>query len=136
MCFNDECGQCAPPLYPFRSPEDELGAVQHVWLQDEEVASVAKKIGKTPAQVLLQWGLSHGHSVIPKSGNARHIKVHLIYADFLPAQSDCITAVYLPVFTLMEANWLALLDLPQMDEAASYPMVDLVMLVRCLLHGS
>ena len=44
-------------------------------LQDEQVADIAKKNGKTPAQVLLQWGLQHGTSVIPKSGNARHIKV-------------------------------------------------------------
>ena len=71
-------GKSAISLYALRGFEHKSSTMQHGWLQDEEVASIAKKIGKTPAQVLLQWGLSHGHSVIPKSGNARHIKVHLL----------------------------------------------------------
>ena len=46
-----------------------------VCLQDEIVKGVAKKLGKTPTQVLLRWGLQHGSSVLPKSTNPEHLKV-------------------------------------------------------------
>ena len=44
-------------------------------LQDKTVIDVAEKEGKTPAQVLLQWGLRHGTSVIPEGKSASHQKV-------------------------------------------------------------
>lgn len=31
------------------------------------VVDVARRVGRTPAQVLLRWGLQHGHVVLPKS---------------------------------------------------------------------
>ena len=40
---------------------------------------IAQSVGKTPAQVLLRWGIQHGDnehiSVIPKSSNPLHLKV-------------------------------------------------------------
>lgn len=41
-------------------------------LQDELVGSIAAKHRRTPAQVLLRWGLQHHNSVIPKSSKAKH----------------------------------------------------------------
>ena len=41
-------------------------------LQDPEVEHIAKKNGKTVAQILLRWGLEHATSVIPKSTNPKH----------------------------------------------------------------
>jgi diketogulonate reductase-like aldo/keto reductase len=35
---------------------------------------VAEKLGKTPAQVALRWGLQKGHSVLPKSTHEAWIK--------------------------------------------------------------
>jgi len=35
---------------------------------------IAEKLGKSPAQVALRWGLQMGHSVLPKSTNEAWIK--------------------------------------------------------------
>lgn len=43
-------------------------------LQHPVVVSTAKKLGKTPAQIALRWGLQMGHSVLPKSTNESRIK--------------------------------------------------------------
>ena len=36
-------------------------------LEDPVIVDIAPAHGKTPAQVMLRWGLQHGRSVIPKS---------------------------------------------------------------------
>ncbi|GJD08632.1 Aldose reductase A [Galdieria sulphuraria] len=46
-------------------------------LQDSVVRSISEKLGKTPAQVLLAWGLQRGTSVIPKSVTPTRIKENL-----------------------------------------------------------
>ncbi len=43
-------------------------------LSDKVVCRIAEKLGKTPAQVLLKWGLVKGLSVIPKSVNEDRIR--------------------------------------------------------------
>ncbi|XP_020571149.1 aldo-keto reductase family 4 member C9-like [Phalaenopsis equestris] len=37
------------------------------------VSMVAEKLGRTPAQVVLRWGLQSGHSVLPKSVNEKRL---------------------------------------------------------------
>lgn len=34
---------------------------------------IAEKLGKSPAQVALRWGLQMGHSVLPKSINKERL---------------------------------------------------------------
>lgn len=43
---------------------------------------VAEKLGKTPAQVALRWGVQMGHSVLPKSTNEARIKENLDLFDW------------------------------------------------------
>ncbi|KAJ6803660.1 aldo-keto reductase family 4 member C9-like [Iris pallida] len=46
------------------------------------VIEVAVKVGKTPAQVALRWGIQMGHSVLPKSTNEARIKANLDIFDW------------------------------------------------------
>ncbi|MFJ2617710.1 aldo/keto reductase [Glutamicibacter sp. NPDC087344] len=51
-------------------------------LQDDTVARIAKAHGKSPAQILLRWGISQGRSVIPKSTNPLRIAENFDVFDF------------------------------------------------------
>lgn len=42
-------------------------------LQNDKVIQVAKKHGRTPAQVLLRWATQQGFVVIPKSSSIKHL---------------------------------------------------------------
>ncbi|MFF1919806.1 aldo/keto reductase [Streptomyces sp. NPDC058221] len=51
-------------------------------LQDPAVTGIAEAHGKSPAQVLLRWGLQHGRSVIPKSTKRHRIAENIDVFDF------------------------------------------------------
>ncbi|CAM0955217.1 unnamed protein product [Alopecurus aequalis] len=51
-------------------------------LQHPVVVSTAEKLGKTPAQVALRWGIQAGNSVLPKSTNEERIKANLDVYDW------------------------------------------------------
>jgi diketogulonate reductase-like aldo/keto reductase len=51
-------------------------------LDDPVIADIAKAHGKTPAQVMLRWGLQHGRSVIPKSTKPSRIGENINVFDF------------------------------------------------------
>jgi diketogulonate reductase-like aldo/keto reductase len=51
-------------------------------LEDPVIGDIAKAHGKTPAQVMLRWGLQHGRSVIPKSTKPSRIKENIDVFDF------------------------------------------------------
>jgi len=50
-----------------------LGSTNSPLYNNEKLLNIAKNKGKTVQQVLLQWGLEHGWSVIPKSVNPERI---------------------------------------------------------------
>ncbi|KAL5133619.1 NADPH-dependent aldo-keto reductase, chloroplastic [Glycine soja] len=56
------------------SPLGSPAALKSDILKNPVVTEIAERLGKTPAQVALRWGLQAGHSVLPKSTNESRIK--------------------------------------------------------------
>jgi diketogulonate reductase-like aldo/keto reductase len=46
-------------------------------LQDEKIRRIARKLGRTPAQICLRWAIQKGAVVIPKASSAEHLKENL-----------------------------------------------------------
>ena len=51
-------------------------------LNEPIVAEIAKKLGKSPAQVILRWGIQHTGVVLPKSTTPSRIAENLALFDF------------------------------------------------------
>jgi diketogulonate reductase-like aldo/keto reductase len=57
-------------------------------LDDPVIGRIAEAHGKTPAQVMLRWGLQHGRSVIPKSTKPGRITENLDVFDIELSAED------------------------------------------------
>ncbi|HXW67671.1 MAG TPA: aldo/keto reductase [Thermoplasmata archaeon] len=51
-------------------------------LDDPRIAAIAEEVGRTPAQVLVRWGLEHGVVEIPKSTHRERIEENARVFDF------------------------------------------------------
>lgn len=51
-------------------------------MNDPKLLEVARKYGKSPAQIMLRWILQHGVSAIPKSSSLQRIKENFDVFDF------------------------------------------------------
>jgi diketogulonate reductase-like aldo/keto reductase len=80
-----------------RRTHDELGVVTEAWapiarggelLQDDVVAGLADKHGRTPAQVVLRWHVQLGNVVIPKSVTPARIRENLDVFGFELDEDD------------------------------------------------
>ncbi|PRX51303.1 diketogulonate reductase-like aldo/keto reductase [Prauserella shujinwangii] len=74
-----------------RGFHDEHGIVTEAWsplarggdlLRHEVIQTIARKHGRTPAQVVLRWHLEMGHVVIPKSVTPERIAENIAVFDF------------------------------------------------------
>lgn len=61
-------------------------------LQDPTIGRIAEAHSKSPAQVMLRWGLQHGRSVIPKSVHPERIAENFDAFDF-ELTPDVMTAI-------------------------------------------
>ncbi|CAH2074641.1 unnamed protein product [Thlaspi arvense] len=57
-------------------------------IHDQTVDRIAKKLNKTPGQVLVKWGIQRGTSVIPKSLNPDRIKENIKVFDWVIPEQD------------------------------------------------
>jgi len=57
-------------------------------LDDPIIGDIARAHGKSPAQVMLRWGLQHGRSVIPKSTKPSRIAENINVFDFELSADD------------------------------------------------
>ncbi len=57
-------------------------------LDNATLKFIGKKYNKTPAQILIRWGLQHDIIQIPKSGNRKHIIENVNVFDFKILEED------------------------------------------------
>ena len=64
-------------------------------LEDPTITGIAERHGKSPAQVMLRWGVQQGRSVIPKSTKPSRIAENIAVFDFdlTPAELDALDAL-------------------------------------------
>jgi methylglyoxal/glyoxal reductase len=81
---------------PFHYPKDvearckQAGTVLEAYsplsrgqsLGNPKLAAIAAKVGRSPAQVMLRWGLQHGAVVLPRSSKGDHIAENAQVFDF------------------------------------------------------
>lgn len=65
---------------PLGSPGS--GSVKTQVLKNPVITLVAEKLGKSPAQVAIRWGLQTGHSLLPKSTTESRIKENFDVFDW------------------------------------------------------
>lgn len=65
-----------PPAFHQRTKECPL------LFEVDVVKQAAKRVGRTPAQVLLRWATQDGIAVIPKSNNVERLRQNLEVTDF------------------------------------------------------
>ena len=70
-----------------RYSADDPDAVQNP-LNHPTIVKLAKKYGKTPAQLILRWHIEHGISVIPKSVRPERIAENIDIFDFTLSAED------------------------------------------------
>jgi diketogulonate reductase-like aldo/keto reductase len=91
--------ECHPwlPQEALRERHAELGVVTQAWsplgqgqgvLAEPVVEELARKHGRSPAQVVLRWHLQRGVSVIPKSSRAERIRENADVWDFALDATD------------------------------------------------
>lgn len=73
---------------PLGSPGNYAQQGMPVLLEDRTVKAIAREKGKSPAQVLIRWGMQRNTVVIPKSTHLERIKENIDVFDFELSESD------------------------------------------------
>jgi len=70
------------PLGALSYVELDMAGQQDSVLQQQVVIDAAQRLGKTPAQVVLRWGVQRGTAIIPKTSKAERMTENLSIFDF------------------------------------------------------
>ena len=60
----------------------DMAAENESVLETDAVKTAAARLGKTPAQVVLRWGVQRGTAIIPKTARKERLKENLALFDF------------------------------------------------------
>ena len=70
------------PLGALSYVELDMANEQQSVLKQDVVINAAKRLNKTPAQIVLRWGIQRGCSIIPKTSKEARMKENLAIFDF------------------------------------------------------
>lgn len=70
------------PLGALSYVELDMAKQQDSVLQQQVVLNAAKRLAKTPAQIVLRWGIQRGCSIIPKTSNPERMVENISLFDF------------------------------------------------------
>ncbi len=70
------------PLGALSYVELDMAGQQDSVLEKPAVKAAAARLGKTPAQVVLRWGIQRGTSIIPKTSKPERMRENLALFDF------------------------------------------------------
>jgi len=81
------------PLGALSYVELDMANKSETVLEQNVVIEAAKRLDKTPAQIVLRWGIQRGCSIIPKSSNLNRLKENISVFDFTlsPEEMDGIS---------------------------------------------
>ena len=57
-------------------------------MDDPRIKTIGRKYGKSPAQILIRWGLQHGLVEIPRSGDKNHLQENMNVFDFELSENE------------------------------------------------
>jgi D-xylose reductase len=70
------------PLAALSYVELDMAGMADSVLTEPAVVSIAERVGKTPAQVVLRWGVQRGNSIIPKTSKPERLVENAALFDF------------------------------------------------------
>jgi len=70
------------PLGALSYVELDMANQSETVLEQDAVVKAATRLNKTPAQIVLRWGVQRGCSIIPKSSNLNRLKENISIFDF------------------------------------------------------
>ncbi|RDV28935.1 aldo/keto reductase [Alteromonas aestuariivivens] len=76
------------PLGALSYLELEMADQAESVLEQDAVKTAARAYGKTPAQIVLRWGIQRGNAIIPKTSKIERMKENLALFDFSLSDSE------------------------------------------------
>jgi D-xylose reductase len=76
------------PLGALSYLELDMASKNESVLEQAVVKKAAERLGKTPAQVVLRWGVQRGNAIIPKTTNPKRLVENLSIFDFVLSDDE------------------------------------------------